>query len=59
MHKTAIAAFALALAAALATGCSSAPPMRFYLVTPLDGAQAAAPSNLQEAGKLAGSSMCA
>jgi len=44
MHKTAIAAFALALAAALATGCSSVPPMRYYLVTPLDGAQAAAPA---------------
>jgi hypothetical protein len=44
MHKTAIAAFALALAAALATGCSSAPPMRFYVVTPLAGPAAAAPA---------------
>ena len=35
MNKIAIAACALALAAALATGCASAPPVRFYVVTPL------------------------
>lgn len=35
MHKFAMAAFALALAATLATGCSSAPPVRLYVVTPL------------------------
>ena len=43
MHKLVIAAFALA--AALATGCSSAPPMRYYVVTPLEGTAAAAPSS--------------
>ncbi len=37
MHKFAIAAFAAALAVALATGCSSLPPVRFYVVTPLAG----------------------
>ena len=42
MHKFAIAAVALALAAALATGCSSVPPVRFYVVTPLAGAAPAA-----------------
>jgi hypothetical protein len=35
MHKLAIAAFALALAVTLAPGCSSVPPVRFYVVTPL------------------------
>jgi hypothetical protein len=44
MHKPAIAAFALMLAVALATGCSSAPPMRYYLVTPLEAAPAATPA---------------
>jgi uncharacterized protein len=42
MHKFAIAAFALALAVALATGCSSVPPVRFYVVTPLAGPAPAA-----------------
>jgi uncharacterized lipoprotein YmbA len=37
MRKIAIAASALALAATLATGCASAPPVRFYVVTPLAG----------------------
>ena len=36
MHKNVIAAFSLTLAAALATGCASVPPTRFYVVTPLD-----------------------
>jgi len=40
MHKLVIAAFALA--AALATGCSSAPPMRYYVVTPLEETAGAA-----------------
>jgi uncharacterized lipoprotein YmbA len=35
MNKFATAARALALAAALAAGCASAPPVRFYVVTPL------------------------
>lgn len=45
MHRFAVAAFALALAVALASGCSSAPPMRFYVITPLaaPAASAAAP----------------
>jgi len=43
MHKFAIAAFALAVA--LASGCSSAPPTRFYVVTPLAGPAAAAPAH--------------
>jgi uncharacterized lipoprotein YmbA len=42
MHKFAIAAFALALSAVLATGCSSVPPVRFYVVTPLAGPAPAA-----------------
>jgi uncharacterized protein len=42
MHKFAIAAFALALAAALATGCSSVAPVNFYVVTPLAGPAPAA-----------------
>ena len=42
MHKFANAAFALALAVALATGCSSVPPVRFYVVTPLAGPAPAA-----------------
>jgi uncharacterized protein len=33
MHKTVIAALALGLT--LAAGCSSAPPVRFYVITPL------------------------
>ena len=36
MHNNVIAAFSLALAAALATGCASVPPTRFYVVTPLE-----------------------
>lgn len=40
IHRHVIAA--LALAVALATGCSSAPPMRFYVITPLAGPAAAA-----------------
>jgi uncharacterized lipoprotein YmbA len=35
MHKFAIAAAAAALAVALAAGCASVPPTRFYVVTPL------------------------
>jgi uncharacterized protein len=35
MNTFAIAARAFALAVALATGCSSLPPVRFYVVTPL------------------------
>jgi hypothetical protein len=42
MHKLAIAALAAALAVTLAAGCSSAPPVRFYVVTPLAGAAPAA-----------------
>ena len=42
MHKPVVAAFALA--AALATGCASAPPTRFYVITPLPGPTAAAPA---------------
>jgi len=42
MHQPVIAA--VVLAATLATGCSSAPPTRFYVVTPLEGSAAAAPS---------------
>ena len=42
MHKFAMAAFALALAATLAAGCSSAPPVRLYVVTPLAGPAPAA-----------------
>ena len=42
MHKLVIAAFALAVA--LATGCSSAPPMRFYVITPLAAPAAVAPA---------------
>jgi len=42
MHKFAIAGFALALAAALATGCSSVAPVHFYVVTPLAGPPPAA-----------------
>ena len=45
MHKLAIAAFVLALAVALATGCSTAPLLRYYVVTPLEGTVAAAPSS--------------
>jgi len=41
MHKPVIVA--VVLAAALATGCSSAPPTRFYVVSPLEGTSAAAP----------------
>jgi uncharacterized protein len=37
MRKFAMAAFATVLAVALATGCSSVPPVRFYVVTPLAG----------------------
>jgi uncharacterized lipoprotein YmbA len=37
MHRVATAALALALAVALAAGCASAPPARFYIVTPLAG----------------------
>ncbi len=44
MHKDVIAAFTLTLAVALATGCSSAPPMRYYVVTSLEGTAAAASS---------------
>lgn len=43
MHRPVFAAVTLALAVALASGCSSAPPMRFYVVTPLAGPAAAAP----------------
>jgi len=42
MHKFAIAAFAAALAVALATGCASGPPVRFYVVTPIAGPAPAA-----------------
>jgi len=42
MHRFAIAAFVLALAVVLATGCSTLPPVRFYVVTPLAGAAPAA-----------------
>jgi len=42
MHKFAIAALALALVVLLATGCASAPPVRFYVVTPLAGPAPAA-----------------
>jgi uncharacterized lipoprotein YmbA len=42
MHKPAIAVFALALAVALSTGCSSLPPVHFYVVTPLAGPAPAA-----------------
>lgn len=42
MHKDVIAAFTLTLAVALATGCSTAPPMRYYVVTSLEGTAAAA-----------------
>ena len=36
MHKQVIAAFTLTLAVALATGCSSVPPTRYYVVTALE-----------------------
>jgi uncharacterized protein len=42
MHKPAIAALALAFAVVLAAGCSSAPPVRLYVVTPIAGPAPAA-----------------
>ncbi|HUN67853.1 MAG TPA: PqiC family protein [Burkholderiales bacterium] len=42
MHKAAFAAVALAVA--LASGCSSAPPVRFYVITPLATQAATAPA---------------
>ena len=42
MHKFVLTVVAFALAAILATGCSSVPPMRFYVVTPLAAPAAAA-----------------
>lgn len=42
MPKFALAATALALAATIASGCASAPPVRFYVVTPLAGPAPAA-----------------
>jgi len=42
MHKFAMAAVSLALAATLATGCASGPPVGFYVVTPLAGPASAA-----------------
>lgn len=41
MHKPVVVA--VVLAAALATGCGSAPPTRLYVVTPLDATAAAVP----------------
>lgn len=41
MHKHVIAACALTLAVALATGCSSVPPTRYYVVTAVDEKAAA------------------
>jgi uncharacterized lipoprotein YmbA len=42
MPKVAIAAVAYLLAAALAAGCASGPPVRFYVVTPIAGQAPAA-----------------
>jgi uncharacterized lipoprotein YmbA len=42
MLRSAVAAFALALAVVLAAGCSTAPPVRLYVVTPLAGPAPAA-----------------
>jgi len=41
MQKHVFAAFSLTLAVALATGCSSVPPTRYYVVTPLEEKAAA------------------